>query len=121
MTIGPHVRYFSEYYAGLNQIIDMTDSVNTNDASICFSDFSFSMNPNGPKKYIYILIVYNMLEFPAKGIFPANQVRAAGHFYNDNMRKLGGEQRLVTTDIRQSRMIISVARCVPRHRYTRSS
>ena len=48
-----------------------------------------------------------MLEFPAKLIFSANQVHAAGHFYDNKPRKLGGKQRLVNMDDRESRMFIS--------------
>ena len=48
-----------------------------------------------------------MLEFPAKLIFSANQVHAAGHFYDNKPRKLGGKQRLVNMDDRESCMFIS--------------
>ena len=48
-----------------------------------------------------------MLKLTSKGIFSANQFRAAGHFYDDKPRKLGGKQQLVTTDGRESRMFIS--------------
>ena len=65
------------------------------------------MNPNIDKKYIYIGIVSNMLEFPSKGIFSANQVHVAGHLYDNKPRKLGGKQGLATTDGRQSFMFIS--------------
>ena len=34
-------------------------------------------------------IMSNMIELPAKGIFYANQVCAAGQFYEDNPHKLG--------------------------------
>ena len=81
--------------------------VNPNAVSLCSADFSFMMNPNGYKKDRYIGIVSNMLDLLAKGIFSANQVRAAGHFYDENPRKLGGKQRLVTTDVRDSLMFIS--------------
>ena len=37
----------------------------------------------------YIGIVSNILKFPVKGIFSANQVRAVGHFYDDKPHKLG--------------------------------
>ena len=56
----------------------MIDSVNPNAVSLCSSDFEFPMNLNGHKKDRYIRIFSNMLEFPAKGIFYSNQVRAAG-------------------------------------------
>ena len=69
----------------------MTDSVNPIAASLCSADFSFIMNPNGPVEDRYIGIFSNMLEFPVKGIFSANQVRAAGHFYDDKPRKLCGK------------------------------
>ena len=48
-----------------------------------------------------------MLEFQAKGIFSANQVRAASHCYDNKPGKLGGKKRLVTTDGRNSHMFIS--------------
>ena len=48
-----------------------------------------------------------MLELPSKGIFYDNQVCADGPFYDNKPRKLGGKQRLLTTDGRQSRMFIS--------------
>ena len=48
-----------------------------------------------------------MLDFPAKGIFYANQVRAVGHFYDKNPHKLGDKQILFTTGGRESRMFIS--------------
>ena len=48
-----------------------------------------------------------MLELPAKGIFYDNQVRSAGHIYDNKPRKLGEKKRLVTTDGRESRMFIS--------------
>ena len=99
-TSGPHGRQCSEYYASLNKVIDMIDSVNSNTVSLQSSDFEFLMNPNGTNKDRYIRIISDMLEFPAKGIFSANQVRAAGHFYDDKPHKLGGKQRLVTTDSR---------------------
>ena len=65
------------------------------------------MNPNWYKKDRYIGIVSKMLEFPAKGIFSSNQFRATGNFYDDNLRKLGGKTRLITTDGRESHIFIS--------------
>ena len=59
----------------------MTDLVHPNNVSLCFAGFVFLFNPNGDKKDKYIGIVSNMLQFPDKGIFSANQVFAAGHFY----------------------------------------
>ena len=58
----------------------MTESVNPKYVSLCSGGFSFLINPNGPKKDIYIVIFFNMLEFTVKGIFSANLVCAAGHF-----------------------------------------
>ena len=52
----------------------MIDWVNPNAVSIRSAHFSFLMNINRPKKDIYIVIVYNILEFTAKGIFSANKV-----------------------------------------------
>ena len=65
------------------------------------------MKPNGMVKDRYIVIVSNMLDFPAKFIFSANQVRSYGHFYDDKPRKIGGKQWLVTTYRREFRMFIS--------------
>ena len=85
----------------------MTDSVIPNSVRLCSAYFSFLMNPNGDKNNIYIEIVSNMLDLPAKGIFSANQVHATGHFYDNKPRKLGNKQRLVTTDESESRIFIS--------------
>lgn len=65
------------------------------------------MNPNGPEKNRYIVIVSNMIKFPVKDILSANQVRAAGQLYDDKPRKLGGKHQLVTTYGREIRMIYS--------------
>ena len=62
---------------------------------------------NGDKKDTYIGIVSTTLEFPSKGILSSNQVRASGHFYDNKPRKLRGKQRLVTTDGREIRILIS--------------
>ena len=75
----------------------MMDSVNSNDVILHYADFAFMMNPNRDNKYRYIVILSNMLELPAKGIFSINQLLAVGHFYNNKPCKLGGKQRLVTT------------------------
>ena len=48
-----------------------------------------------------------MIKLPDKGIFYYNQVRAAGHFYDNKPRKLEGKQRLMTTYSRKSLMFIS--------------
>ena len=85
----------------------MTDLVNPNSVSLCSEDFSFLVNPNVDKKDRYIVIVSNMFEFPAKGIFSYNQFRAVDHLYDDKPRKLGEKKRLVTTDGRDSLMFIS--------------
>ena len=71
---------------------------NPNVVSLFSDDFSFQMNPIGYKKDRYIRIISNMIELTAKGIFSANQVCAAGLFYDDKMRKLTGEKSMVTTD-----------------------
>ena len=65
------------------------------------------MNPNGYNEDKCIVIVSNILELPAKVIFSSNQVLAAGRFYDDKQRKLGGKQWLVTTDSRESHVFIS--------------
>ena len=49
-TSGPHRRRCSDYYVGLNEVLDMTYSVNPNTVSICSGRFSFMVNPNGDKK-----------------------------------------------------------------------
>ena len=85
----------------------MTYSVNTNNDSLCSADSSFLVNNNGHNKDRYIVIFSNMIQFPAKGIFSTNQIRSAGHFYNDKTRKLGCKQILVTTDGREIRMFVS--------------
>ena len=106
-TSGPHGRQCYYYYGVLNEVLDMTDLVNPNYVRLCSADFSFLMNPNEDKKDRYIGIVSNMLYFLAKCIFSANQAHAASHFYNKNPCKLGGKQRLVITDGRESRIFIS--------------
>ena len=107
LTSGPHGHWCSSWNVDLNKVLDMTDSVNPNYVSLHSADFSLLMNPNRAKKERYITIVYNMLQFPAKGIFSANQVRVAVHFYDDKLSKIGGKQRMVTTDVRESHMFIS--------------
>ena len=92
---------------GLNEVLDITDSVNPNAVSICSIDFSFMTNPNGDKKEIYIGIVSNIIELSDKGILSANQVRTAGHFYDNKPHKIRGKQWLVTADGRESFMFIS--------------
>ena len=60
-TSGPHGRRCSEYYAGLNEVLDMTDSVKYNFVSLFSDNFSFLMNPNGPIKDRCVGIVSDML------------------------------------------------------------
>ena len=76
----------------------MTDSVNSNSVSIRSANWAFLINPNGAKEDRYIGIVSNMIDLPYKGILYAKQVHAAVNFYDDKPHKLGGKQRLVTTD-----------------------
>ena len=76
----------------LNEVLDVTDSVNPNNVSLHSVDFGFLINSNRDKKDRYIEIVSNMLEFPAKGIFSSNQAHVASHFYDDKPHKLGGKQ-----------------------------
>ena len=52
LNSGPRGRQFSEYTKGLNEVLDMTDSVNSNADSISSDDFLSLMNINGPKKYM---------------------------------------------------------------------
>ena len=78
----------------------MTESVKTNNVILRSTYFAFLINPNGPKKYRYIVIVSNMLEFLSKGIFSTNHIRSTRHFYNYKPHKIGGKNRLVTTDDR---------------------
>ena len=84
----------------------MSDSVNPNSVSFRSADFAFLVNPKGDKKDRYVGIRYNIIELPAKGIFSVNQVRDAGHFYDNKPRKLGGKQRLVTMYGMESCMFI---------------
>ena len=49
-TSVPHGRLYSEYYVGLNEVLDITDLVNPNAVSLCYEDFLFMMNPNVDKK-----------------------------------------------------------------------
>ena len=65
------------------------------------------MNTNGPNKDIYIGISSNILDFPAKVIFSANQIHVVSTFYDDKRRKLGGNPVLVTTEGREIFMLIS--------------
>ena len=106
-TSGSHVFQFLEYYAGLNEILDVTDSVNPNSVSFRSADFPFLVNPNVSKKYRYIMIVFNMIGLPSKVILSANQVRVVVNSYENTPRKIGGEQRLITTNGRERRMLIS--------------
>ena len=50
LTSIPHVHMYSDYYMGLNEVLDMTDLVNPNSVSLRSENFSFMMNPNGYKK-----------------------------------------------------------------------
>ena len=70
LTSGPHGQRWSDYYAGINKVLDMTDLVYTNSARLSSADFSFMIKPNGPVKDSYIVIVPNIIDFPAKGISP---------------------------------------------------
>ena len=70
----------------------MTYLVNIKAVSICSTNFSVLMNPNGLMEDRHIVIVSNMLEFPVKGILSANQVFATDHFYDDKPQKLGRKQ-----------------------------
>ena len=88
-TSVPHGLQCSEYYVVLNEVLYTADSFNPNAVSLSSAYFTFLINPNGDKKYIYIGIVSNVLEFTAKGIFTTNQARAAGHFYDDEPYELG--------------------------------
>ena len=56
-----HGHQCSEYYAGLNEVLDMTYSVNPNAVSLHSDDFLFLVDNNGHNKDIYIVIVSNML------------------------------------------------------------
>ena len=49
-TIVPNGQLYSDYYVGLNEVLEMTDLVNPNAVSLCSEDFSFMMNSNGDKK-----------------------------------------------------------------------
>ena len=92
---------------GLNELLDMSDSVNPNSVSFRSAYFAFLINPKGDKKDRYVGIRYNIIELPAKGIFSANQFHADDHFYEYKLCKIGVKQRLVKTDGREIRMFIS--------------
>ena len=70
----------------------MTGSVNPNTVSLYSTDSEFLLNPNSPVEDIYLGIVSNMLELPVKVILYANQVRAAGIFYDDKPWNFDGKQ-----------------------------
>ena len=97
-TSEPQIRQLSKYYAGLSKVFDMSYLDNRNVVSLCTADFPYLMNPNVFKKDRYIGIVSNMIELPVKGIFSANQVCAAGLFYDDKTRKCIGGGSMATTD-----------------------
>ena len=78
----------------------MADLANPKVAILCSDNFSFLTNPNGYKKDIYTGIVSNMIEAPIKDTLYANQVCAAGLFYDNKTHKLGGGEIMVTTDSR---------------------
>ena len=78
----------------------MADLANPKVAILCSDNFSFLTNPNGYKKDICIGIVSIVTELPAKGIFSANQVCAAGLLYDNKTHKIGGGGIMVTTDFR---------------------
>ena len=50
LTSGPHGRRCSDYYVGLNEVMEMMELVNPNAVSIRSSDFAFMINQNGDKK-----------------------------------------------------------------------
>ena len=56
---------------GLNELLDMMDSVNPNDVSLHSAYFAFMMNPNRDNNYRYIGIVSNMLEYQPKASSPS--------------------------------------------------
>ena len=91
----------------MNEILDMTDSVNKKSVSLRSAYFAFMMNPNRYKKYRYIGILSNILEFLSKVIFSTNQVHAVGHFYDKKPHKLGVKQQMVTMYVRESHVFIS--------------
>ena len=76
----------------------MADLANPKVAILCSDNFSFLTNPNGYKKDIYTGIVSNMIEAPIKDTLYANQVCAAGLFYDDKTRKCIGGGSMATTD-----------------------
>ena len=55
---------------------------------LVFADFAFLMNSNISKKDRYIIIFFNMLAFPAKGILSADKVCATIYLYDKNPHKL---------------------------------
>ena len=50
LTSIPHGQLCSDYYMGLNEVLDMMDLGNLNDVSLRSGDFSFMIDPNGGKK-----------------------------------------------------------------------
>ena len=61
LTSGPHGLWWYEYYAGIKEVLDMTDLVNPHSISIFSSGFAFMMNPNGLVENIYIIVVFKIL------------------------------------------------------------
>ena len=90
-TNGPHGLLWSEYYAGINKVLGMTDSVNPNAVSLSPSYFSFLVNSNCLMKDQYIGIFSNMIKFPKEFIFSDNQFYATGPLWDDKLLKLGGK------------------------------
>ena len=50
LTSIPHGQLCSDYYMGLNEVLDMIDLVNPNAVIFRSVDFSFMIDPNGGKK-----------------------------------------------------------------------
>ena len=62
LTSDPHRRRCSDYYAGINNVLNIIDSVNPNTVSLHSTDFECLINSYGPVENRYIYIVSNMLE-----------------------------------------------------------
>ena len=61
LTSGTYGRQCSEYYVGMNAVLDMMDSVNPNAVSLHSADFAILIYPNVDKNDRYIGIVSTMI------------------------------------------------------------
>ena len=92
LVSGPLGQRCCDAYVGLNEVLDIMDSVNLNDVSLYSADFEFLINPNRDKKHRFIGIVSNIPDFPAKVIFSTNQICADRQIYDDKPCIIGEKQ-----------------------------